>query len=151
MRILLAIDESACSAAATAAVIEQFMPAHTIVHVTTADDWPAGMPPEMAFAEGTGAADDIPGLHQLRRQNAAALVAAASDKLRDAGFTTAASVRSGDPRQAILDCAEEWHPDLIVLGSHGRRGMDRMLGSVSDSVARHALCSVEIVRDGRAA
>ena len=32
------------------------------------------------------------------------------------------------------------------MGSHGKRGLDRMLGSVSESVARHAPCSVEIVR-----
>src|SRR3954468_14317129 len=56
MRILLAIDECACSAAATAAVIEQFMPAHTVVHVTTADDWPDRIPPELALAEGPDAA-----------------------------------------------------------------------------------------------
>jgi universal stress protein A len=37
--------------------------------------------------------------------------------------------------------------DLIILGSHGRRGVDRwLLGSVAEAVARHAPCSVEIVR-----
>src|SRR5579859_1203826 len=75
MRILLAIDDSACSAAATDAVIEQFTPAHTIVHVVTADDWPGGMPLELSFAEGPGAAHSILGLHHLRRENAASLVA----------------------------------------------------------------------------
>jgi nucleotide-binding universal stress UspA family protein len=86
------------------------------------------------------------GLHKLRRSAAAALLESAADQLRQAGFTTAASLREGDPRQAILECAKEWHTDLIVLGSHGRKGLDRLLGSVSDSVARHAPCSVEIVR-----
>jgi nucleotide-binding universal stress UspA family protein len=47
----------------------------------------------------------------------------------------------------IVDRAAEWHADLIVLGSHGRHGLDRFLiGSVSEYVARHAPCSVEIVR-----
>jgi nucleotide-binding universal stress UspA family protein len=151
MRILLAIDESACSAAATAAVLEQFMPSHTVVHVVTADDWPGGLPPEASFAEGPGAAESVLALHQRRRENAASLVTAAADKLREAGFATAASVRFGDPRSAIVDCATEWHADLIVLGSHGKRGLSRMLSSVSDSVARRAPCSVEIIRDGRAA
>jgi nucleotide-binding universal stress UspA family protein len=68
--------------------------------------------------------------------------------LRSAGFATSTSVRDGDARQVILDCAAEWHADLVVLGSHGKKGFDRlMLGSVSDSVARHATCSVEIVRE----
>jgi nucleotide-binding universal stress UspA family protein len=37
---------------------------------------------------------------------------------------------------------------MIVLGSHGRRGLDRFLmGSVSEAVAVHAHCSVEVIRD----
>jgi len=49
--------------------------------------------------------------------------------------------------QVILDEAEKWRADLIVLGSHGRSGFDRMvMGSVSESVALHSRCSVEVVR-----
>jgi universal stress protein A len=146
VRILLAIDDSACSAAATQALIEQFNPMHTQVTVLHADDWPVGMPPEMAFAEGTAAAKNILGLHKLRRNRAAALLESTADQVRRAGFATSAALRDGDPRQAILDFAKECRADLIVLGSHGKKGLDRMLGSVSDNVARHALCSVEIVR-----
>ena len=51
------------------------------------------------------------------------------------------------PAHMILEAAEEWPADLIVMGSHGRRGFDRLiLGSVSESVAMHAQCSVEVVR-----
>lgn len=51
------------------------------------------------------------------------------------------------PAHAILAAAAAWKPDLIILGSHGRRGMDRLfLGSISESVAMHAHCSVELVR-----
>jgi|SRR5450432_1530850 nucleotide-binding universal stress UspA family protein len=53
----------------------------------------------------------------------------------------------GEPRAVILDTAKAWRADLIVLGSHWRRGLDRLLlGSVSESVAIHADCSVEVVR-----
>jgi nucleotide-binding universal stress UspA family protein len=53
----------------------------------------------------------------------------------------------GEPRAFILDEAKAWGADLIVLGSHGRHGLDRMLmGSVSESVALYAHCSVEVVR-----
>jgi nucleotide-binding universal stress UspA family protein len=49
--------------------------------------------------------------------------------------------------QVILDEAEKWKADVIVLGSHGRSGFDRMvMGSVSESVALHARCSVEVIR-----
>jgi nucleotide-binding universal stress UspA family protein len=149
MNILLAIDDSACSAAATHAVIEQFVPSHTRVHVLHADDWPNGMPPSMGFAEGTAAATHVLGLHRLRRSNAAALLESTAEQLRRAGFTTAASLRDGDPRETIVDCAREWHADLIVVGSNGKKGFERLLGSVSDSVARHAPCSVEIVRSAQ--
>ena len=50
-------------------------------------------------------------------------------------------------KNAILAEAAEWGADLIVLGSHGRRGFDRFqLGSVSEAIAMHAQCSVEIIR-----
>lgn len=51
------------------------------------------------------------------------------------------------PKTVILDEAEYWHADLIVVGSHGRRGLDRLLlGSVSEAVATYAHCSVEVIR-----
>jgi nucleotide-binding universal stress UspA family protein len=53
----------------------------------------------------------------------------------------------GDPRISVLDEAKDWGADLIVMGSHGRRGFNRLLlGSVSESVAVHAHCSVEVIR-----
>ena len=53
----------------------------------------------------------------------------------------------GEPRSLILDVAKTWGADLIVLGSYGRRGWDRlMMGSVAESVAFHAHCSVEVIR-----
>ena len=150
MNILLAIDDSACSAAATHAVIEQFVPSRTRVHVLFADDWPKGMPPSMGFVEGSASAGHILGLHLQRRSNAAALLESTAEELRRAGFTTAASLRDGDPSDVIVDCARRWHADLIVVGSNGKKGFDRMLGSVTDRVARHAPCSVEIVRHAEA-
>ncbi len=53
----------------------------------------------------------------------------------------------GEPREKILEIAEQWPADLIMLGSHGRRGLERLtLGSVSETVAMHATCSVEVTR-----
>jgi nucleotide-binding universal stress UspA family protein len=44
--------------------------------------------------------------------------------------------------------AAEWPADTIVLGSHGRKGLERLLlGSVSYNLVRHAPCSVEVVRE----
>lgn len=67
-------------------------------------------------------------------------------------FEITTEVVEGSAKQAILDEAERWGADLIVVGSHGRRGLQRfLLGSVSQAVALHAPCSVEIVRLARPA
>jgi nucleotide-binding universal stress UspA family protein len=57
------------------------------------------------------------------------------------------SVLLDTPKAIILDEAARWGADVIVLGSHGHRGVDRfLLGSVSEAVAMHAGCSVEVIR-----
>ena len=67
--------------------------------------------------------------------------------LRSAGFRAETSVAKGDVRETIVDAAEKWPADLIVVGSHGRGGLRRLLlGSVAEFVARHAPCSVLIAR-----
>ncbi len=49
----------------------------------------------------------------------------------------------------IIDLATQSSTDLIIVSSHGRGGLDRFLmGTVSEAVARHARCSVQIVRVG---
>ena len=75
------------------------------------------------------------------------MVASATQELLAAQFSATPSVHEGEPRRVILDAAAEWHPDVIVMGSHGKRGIDRfLLGSVSEGVVRHAPCSVNVVR-----
>jgi nucleotide-binding universal stress UspA family protein len=60
------------------------------------------------------------------------------------------AVLSGNTKQAILQEAQECAADLIVVGSHGRRGLKRFfLGSVSEAVAMNAHCSVVVVRGPR--
>jgi nucleotide-binding universal stress UspA family protein len=80
-------------------------------------------------------------------EEAKALAAKAAGALRSAGVNVTTAVVQGDPKSIILDNAKTWGADLIVLGSHGRKGLERFLvGSVSEAVLRHAHCSVEIVR-----
>jgi nucleotide-binding universal stress UspA family protein len=148
MRVLLAIDDSSCSEAATQAVLRQFKPHDTQVRVLQVLEWPKGLPISLAFAEGPAAAGNILGVHKELRLRGQALGDGAVHRLRACGFDATSDFREGDARRAILDCAQEWQPDLIVLGSHGRKGFDRLLlGSVSESVVRHAPCSVEVVRE----
>ncbi len=58
-----------------------------------------------------------------------------------------AEVLLGEPRQVLLELAKSWPADLIMMGSHGRRGFEKaILGSVSEAVSMHASCSVEVIR-----
>lgn len=69
----------------------------------------------------------------------------AGKKSRKLNVTT--KVLSGSPKEVILEEAEAFGADLIVVGSHGHGMLERfLLGSVSQAVALHAKCSVEIVR-----
>ncbi len=66
----------------------------------------------------------------------------------DGGKVAETHLRSGDPDKEILRTAEALGVGLIVIGSRGLGGVSRMLiGSVSDSVVRHAHCPVFVVRN----
>jgi nucleotide-binding universal stress UspA family protein len=148
MRILLAVDLSSYSQAALEAVLSQFMPATTEVRVFHAVNWEQHLPMSYRFAEGPDAAKGVLSLRDRMLHDADTYANGMAARLRAAGFTVDTEVRpEGDPRSAIVEAAETWRADLIVMGSHGRSGLDRfLLGSVSERVARHAPCSVEIIR-----
>jgi len=55
-------------------------------------------------------------------------------------------VPSGPPIYEIVTAAKEKNADLIVVGAHGRRGLQRLLGSTANSVINHATCDVLAVR-----
>jgi universal stress protein A len=53
----------------------------------------------------------------------------------------------GDPANAIVQTAEDENADFIVIGTHGRTGLTRLLmGSVAESVIRHAKCPVLTIK-----
>jgi nucleotide-binding universal stress UspA family protein len=57
----------------------------------------------------------------------------------------------GDPRESVPKLATELKADLIVMGTHGRKGLARaIMGSVTETVLRHAPCAVLAVRDPQA-
>jgi len=68
-------------------------------------------------------------------------------RLREAGWAGSDELRAGHPAEVIIQVAEKFAIDLIIVGSHGRTGIRRfLLGSVSDYVLEHAPCSVLIVK-----
>lgn len=68
-------------------------------------------------------------------------------KARKAGVKAVATVEQGDPSAEILRVARRVRAGLIVIGTHGRTGLPRLvLGSVADRVVRTATCPVLTVR-----
>jgi nucleotide-binding universal stress UspA family protein len=67
--------------------------------------------------------------------------------LRATGKQADSEIRHGEPAPDLLDAAQEWSADLIVVGSQGLSAIERfMMGSVSENVVRHARCSVLVVK-----
>jgi nucleotide-binding universal stress UspA family protein len=143
MKIILAIDDLKSSEAAMQAVITRARPQDTeilVLHVVE--------PPSLMVARQMRSHNpDLKALWQETEQQAQAMVRSAAQRLRSKGLSASSVVVKGDPKSRIIDVAAKQEADLIVLGSHGRKGVDRFLmGSVSEAVARYAACSVEIAR-----
>jgi nucleotide-binding universal stress UspA family protein len=67
---------------------------------------------------------------------------------KEAGIPAEFTQKIGSPGSIICQLANTWNADLIVVGSHGRKGLSEMLlGSVSNYVVHHAPCSVMVVHD----
>lgn len=70
-----------------------------------------------------------------------------ADETELEGVSVVAHEASGDPWRVIVQLASDLASDLIVLGTHGRKGLQRMMmGSVAEAVSRHAGCSVLVER-----
>jgi nucleotide-binding universal stress UspA family protein len=139
MNILIAVDGSEFSEAAIQEVIRtrpkdtQIQIMHVIEPLPVVESW--------AYAV------DWQKISQEQRKEAEVFVTQAARTLRDAGFTVTSAIEEGSAKSIIIDTAARWPADLVVLGSRGRKGLARfLLGSVSEAVARHAPCSVQIVR-----
>lgn len=137
-KILIAIDEDPIAAHAAEAGMELARSLHAQVALTYVID------PSLVLGPDTGiAADDL--IHAAR-QDAARLVADFRARLQ-AHAHVLAFVPVGSPGSEIVKAAKEWQADLVVIGSHGRRGITRALvGSVAEAVMRHAPCPVLVVR-----
>jgi universal stress protein A len=71
-----------------------------------------------------------------------------ADQLRESGVTTTLETRGGVALDEIVKATIDYGADLIVMGTHGRTGIEHLLiGSVAEQVIRHAACPVVTVRD----
>ena len=90
---------------------------------------------------------DNESIRARHRQEAEKALRARDSVIRELGVSVRWIVREGAPAEAIVRAAVEERADLIVIGTHGRSGLDRLLiGSVADRVVRRAPCPVMTVR-----
>ena len=138
MKILMGIDDSKFSDDVLKAIVTQFRPEHAEVRILHVLQPTAPATPQMA----PGYAPEL----EDQKKPARALVERIAKELRSAGFKVDTAIEVGDIRETVIDSAADWGADLIVVGSHGKGIQRFLLGSVAEFVARHAKCSVEIVR-----
>lgn len=138
MKILLATDGSEHSVAAARAVAEQPWPEGTEVKVMSMVNPLLYSIEEIGLYDGGGT------------DRAHRAIGDAAQILAGAGVKTEAEVIAGRPDKRIAREAKEWGADLIVVGTEDRRGLRRLIaGSVSETVASRAPCSVKVVRGRR--
>jgi nucleotide-binding universal stress UspA family protein len=138
-KILIAVDESAFAAHAADVGFELARSLGAEVALIHAVD-----PSIVAYAPEGG----IPAgeLVTLAQQDGRRLLAAFAQRasLQPAPLEF---IHVGKTAAEIVKAAKDWPADLIVIGSHGRGGIDRLLlGSVAEAVMRHAACPVLVVR-----
>jgi nucleotide-binding universal stress UspA family protein len=146
MKILLAVDGSTYSDVAVNQVARRPWPEGSKIKVVSVAEWDIHFTPEVGLLPAQFYDD----LERAARSHAETVVTSAVATIREQVgpmLRITGEVLVGAPKGVIVDEAEHWGAELIVVGSHGHRGDRRfLLGSVALAVAAQAKCSVEIVR-----
>jgi len=142
MKILIALDASEHSKHALTFISRMRWPAGSRVIVVSA------FQPMVSGAAAGADPGQLPAqILDVQRHRVEELVSTAESELRESGFATEGRIEVGDPREVLLSVAKSERADLIIVGSHGRTGIAKlMLGSVSSHVVTHATCSVLVVK-----
>lgn len=140
LRLLVAFDGSDPSRRAIDAIAARQWPAGTKAKVVTVEE-----PRSTRFFFST--LDSRPTSAELT--NAAlikTLGAAAADQLHKAGLDAHAEITCGDPKRVLIELAEQWNADCLLLGAKGHKQTSaHMLGAVATAIASRAHCSVEVI------
>lgn len=144
MKVLIAIDDSSCSAYAVDTVVQrqwaegaQFR----LITVIEPSIAPCSMPE--TYMQALGEAQCA--FKKYSRKLLDEKLKRMEQALPHAEIT--AAMLEGNAASVIIEEAKRWQADLVIVGSHGRSGFEKLLlGSVAERVACHAPCSVEIVK-----
>jgi nucleotide-binding universal stress UspA family protein len=142
LRILLATDGSEYSRVAARSVSERLWPEGTEVKVLGVVN---------PNVRSMYAVAEVMTTQEGEVEGSPGAVNETSKIISDAGLKVSGEAAVGDAKTLIVERAQEWGAHLVVVGSHGRRGSERLfLGSVSEYVANQAHCSTEVIRPRRA-
>lgn len=148
-KILVPTDFSESSQAALQQAAELARALGASLELLHVWELPVFLPGELIVSDSGGQGTLVDLVREQANQRLAALVASA--ELEGIHFS-AVSCALGIPHAAIVDLATAGQHDLIVVGSHGRTGLKRvLLGSVAERVVRHAPCTVVVARQPRSA
>lgn len=152
MKIILAIDGSEFSKVAVKELAKFALSPDYDVCVLNVYEHPTVWAPDLLSLDRARPyyLEAISNAEKLVVESAEKIVAEAVKVLKEknASLTITTSIVSGLPKKEILEKAEAFGADLIVLGSQGHGALSHfLLGSVSHYIATHAKCSVMIARD----
>lgn len=149
MKIILAIDGSPFSKAAVKVLAKMPLPSDSKVSIINVYEHPAMSTPELISTAGsidTYYKEFINNAQKIGEKIVSEAVELLKEK--NGSLTITTNVVSGLPKREILEKAESFDADLIVVGSQGQGAFSRfLLGSVSQYLATHAKCSVLIVKE----
>src|SRR5499426_3945521 len=150
MKILLAVDGSEESLTAVEEAARIPWPVGSMLRIVSVADipltpqWRLALMPSVEYKEWMRIVEESSVENTTKAMARFGEIAGAQTEM------TAKTLKE-DPKIAILDEAEHWGADLIIVGTHGYNALERLLlGSVSRAVASHAKCSVEIARRRKA-
>lgn len=141
MKILIGVDDSPFSKAAIEHIKRGAWPAGSEFVVVSA------CPPIWIGPGEMASPGPIAEMNEQQEQYHKETAQAAAKALSEAGLKAVGRVELGDPRSILVEGARREKADLLVIGSHGRSGMAKLLlGSVASHVVGHAPCSVLVVK-----
>jgi nucleotide-binding universal stress UspA family protein len=147
-RILVGVDGSAASDSALTEALELARSHGAQVRIVHVVDSPYSYP-DVLYGQ---VPPDLEALRRAWREAGQKVLDQAAAMAQRAGVPTESALLESDARRlssVIAEEAQRWGADLVVVGTHGRRGLERLiLGSVAEGVARTAPVSVLLVRGG---